>query len=156
MHLVTNSLFVFNDFTSYLHSLHTLQEGKKKLTRREEKNFFFCFFFFLFSFRKAVSFVINSLHSCQKDLYMTVCSKKCPFQFVGHMNNWVNHINGIRLFSCTEPPSKKSDIKTEWMGWARGQIWDYNFSVASLKNVHSTHNTQEWVVYEQLTGRGNI
>lgn len=42
------------------------------------------------------------------NLYMTVCSKIVLFQFIGQMNNYFNHINGIKVFSCTEPPSGKS------------------------------------------------
>lgn len=42
------------------------------------------------------------------NLYMTVCSKIVLFQFIGQMNNSFNHINGIKVFSCTEPPSESA------------------------------------------------
>lgn len=69
------------NFTSYLHSLHTLQEGKnKQLTRGLKKNKRFL--------ERAVFIllVIASLHSCQKNLYMTVGSKNV-LQLSGQMNN---------------------------------------------------------------------
>lgn len=44
--LVTNLYFVLMIFTSYLHSLHTLQEGKK--TRLKKYYFFFLEKLFLF------------------------------------------------------------------------------------------------------------
>lgn len=65
--LVTNSYIYFFIFTSYLHSLHILQEGKK-VTIDEEKTAV-CFGVFLI-----IEFTFMS-----KTLYMTVCSKKCPF-----------------------------------------------------------------------------
>lgn len=70
------------NFTSYLHSLHTLQEGKnKQLTRglkKKQTKFLERAVFILL--------VIASLHSCQKNLYMTVGSKNV-LQLSGQMNN---------------------------------------------------------------------
>lgn len=122
-------------------SIHCRREKKLDLKKNKKNNFFFFWGKAVF-----ILFLIESLHSCQM-----ICSRNVLFQFIGQMNNSVNHINGIKLFSCTEPPSRKV---TEWMGWAEDQIRDYNFSVASLKNVHSTH--WELVAFEQVTGRGNI
>lgn len=64
---MTNSYIYFLIFTSYLHSLHILQEGKR-VTIDEEKTAV-CFGVFLI-----IEFTFMS-----KTLYMTVCSKKCPF-----------------------------------------------------------------------------
>lgn len=83
-------------------------------------------------------------HFCQqlftfmsKDLYTTV-AKKVLFQFVGQMNNLTSHANGIRLFSCTEPPSNISNrCRLSERGELRARN-EISFSVASLKNVHST------------------
>lgn len=122
---VTNSLLCFGDFYHHLHSLHVQQEGKKKELdlKTSSKAVFNSFCHWEFTFMS-------------NDLYMTVCSKNVLFQSIGQMNNSVTHSNGRKFFSCTEPPSRK---ETRWMGWAEDQIRDYNFSVASLKNVHSTH-----------------
>lgn len=120
--LVTNSLFLFRWFYLLICTLSIHCRRAKKIELDMRKMFFFCHQEFTFM---------------SKDLYMTVCSKNVL------LNNWVNHINGIRLFSCTEPPqSEKRQSERDELG---GRIWDYNFSVASLKNVHSTRNARnEW------------
>lgn len=48
------------------------------------------------------------------NLYMTVCSKIVLFQFIGQMNNSFNHINGIKVFSCTEPPGESVGRTQDW------------------------------------------
>lgn len=65
---------------------------------------------------------------------MTVCSKTVLFQFIGEMNSFFNHSNGIKVFSCTEPPCGKSD--SQW-GELMTRQRDYIFQ---WRQKNGTHN----------------
>lgn len=82
------------------------------------------------------------------DLYMTVCSKIVLFQFIGQMNNSFNHINGVKVFSCTEPPSEKSD----WVGGMnRGPEEEIIFfSVTSEKRHTTLEMDAGWIVFMEI------
>lgn len=151
------------NFTSYLHSLHTLQEGKKKkLTRDLKKKKTFLEKLFLLFF-----FVIESLHSCQRICtWLFVATKKKErvlFQWVGQMNNSVNHIKGIKLFSCTEPPSRKVTDK-RWSDWDEFRasyeiiIFQWHHWKMYIAHTQSEWFTSRWldVVTFCLNARWNV
>lgn len=97
-------------------------------------------FFFVFFFEKLFLFFLSLrvyIHVKKICTWLFVAKKKKSFfSLLVTWTTLVNHSDGIKFFFCTEPPRKEV---TEWERLAEGQIWDYNFSVASLTNEHSTH-----------------
>lgn len=80
-------------------------------------------------------FVMASLHSCQ------IIVHDC-FQFIGQMNSFFNHNNGINVFSCTEPPCGKSG--SQW-GEPRTRQRLYFFSQWRQKNGTQNIWIERWL-----------
>lgn len=76
------------------------------------------------------------------NLYMTVCSKTVLFRIIGQMNNFFNHIDGIKVFSCTEPPSGKRDRVS---GVNRGPEKEIIFFSGVRKNGTRNIRLERWL-----------